>query len=204
MSKLVRALILGVTLAAMNLAGLTAVAHAKPTTTQTGRTLVSRLPNAKSGSPGATARLPRRSRPPRTPPSSGSWPESASPSPARHPPGQPPQRRPNPAGNPAGSSLPSVGSLPVWCWRAGWPCWSPDGQAAAPESGTRPDQRHGHAARWGCRVHPAAPSPCQRRIGPLACPAAAASCPCAGRAGALERITWPSTVAHDLRKRRVA
>jgi hypothetical protein len=33
---------------------------------------------------------------------------------------------------------------------------------------TRPD--HGHAARWGCRAHPAAPSPCQRRVGRLPCP----------------------------------
>jgi hypothetical protein len=60
----------------------------------------------------------------------------------------------------------------------------------------------GQAARWGCRAHPAAPSPCQRRVGRLPCPRPRR--PVRALVGTLERITWPLTVAHHLRKRRVA
>jgi hypothetical protein len=84
MSKLARTLLLGATLAAMNLAAMATVAHAQAS--NEGRTPGGHPPNAKSARPGATARSHHRSRPPRMPPSSGSWPGSATRFPTGHPP----------------------------------------------------------------------------------------------------------------------
>jgi hypothetical protein len=109
MSKLARALILATTLAAINLTGMTAVAHAQPPTS---RPPGGWPPKPRSGNRGATARPPPSTRPPRTPPSGGCRPESASPSLARHPSSRPPQRRPSRAHSPTGSWLPSVALLP--------------------------------------------------------------------------------------------
>ena len=119
MSKRTRALVLGATLAAMNLAGLTTVAHAQATTTDARR----QPANAKRRTWTSTETPSRRghrrhgqqsrnhrSRPPRTPPSSGSWPESATPSPTAHPPRCPPQCPTNRAGQP-GWLLASLGVL---------------------------------------------------------------------------------------------
>jgi hypothetical protein len=72
--------------------------------------------------------------------------------PAQTPAPAPPSR----AGSPSGSSPGWVCWLPSWRWRAGWPSWLPSGPAAGLGSGT-PD--HGPAARWGCRAHPAAHHP---------------------------------------------
>ena len=193
MSKLTRALVLGATLAAMNLAGHD---HRRPgpSHTQKPRTPGGRPANAKSARPGATARPQHRSRPPSPmPPSSGSWPESATPSPAGHPPRCPPQCPPNRAGHPAGSSLPWVSWPPPLRSPAGWPCWPPGGPAAEPGSGTRPDHDHGHAARWGCRAHrqPHRLADTVQRIpargnGTFGAPV---------RTRLLERITWPLTLS---------
>ena len=90
MSKLARALVLGAMLAAMNLAGMTAVAQAQANDEWQGRP--GRPPKAKWGSLAQASGDLISSRPPRTPPSSGSWPESASPSPAGRPPRCPPRR----------------------------------------------------------------------------------------------------------------
>ena len=102
MSRLTRTLIIGAALGAMTLAGTTAVVRAQATDQPAGKQAVLHPPNAKSASPGATARPHPRSRPPRTPPSSGYWPESTSPSPAGHPPRCRPRRLPSPVVRPAG------------------------------------------------------------------------------------------------------
>jgi hypothetical protein len=74
------------------------------------------------------------------------------------------------AGSPLAGASPRSGSWPQpWPWWAGSPYWPPPGPAADPESGRRPDHGHGHAARWGCRAHPAAPSPCRRRVAGIPC-----------------------------------
>jgi hypothetical protein len=88
----------------------------------------------------------------------------------------PPAYVPAPArpGEPSGQPTWLVVSLGAWRrhWRSSldWPCWPPGARTAGLRSGTRPNDRHGQTARWGCRAHPAAPSPCRGRIGPLACP----------------------------------
>jgi hypothetical protein len=153
MSKRTRALVLAATLAAMNLAGLTAVAHAQANDDPDGKVAGGHPPSATSARPGATARSQHQSRPLPMPPSSGNWPESASPSPTRHPPRCPPPCPTSRPGSPAGCSLPSVSWLLRLPSPVGWPCSPPSEPAAEPGSGTRPDRSHGHAARWGCRAH---------------------------------------------------
>ena len=163
MSKLTRTLIIGATLAAMHLAGMTAVAQAQandepvrqpPTERQVGESWRHR----QAASPEQTAadaalqRVQARER--------FSIPNAT--------PAQAPAPVPsNPAGSPAGSSPASVCWLPPWCWRAGWPSWLPRGPGAGLGSGTPPD--HDPATRWGCRAHPAAPPPCPRRAGRVLC-----------------------------------
>ena len=115
MSKRTHALVLVAMVAAMNLAGLTAIAQAQPPDTveqfrrgerasQQDRTPTdaverfrqSERPPSNSPPPprrwrsSVAASAPHRSRPLRTRPSSACWPESASPSPARHPTSRPP------------------------------------------------------------------------------------------------------------------
>ena len=80
--------------------------------------------------------------PPRTPPSGGSWPESASPSPTGRPPRCPPRHRlPTPADSPAGSSRSGcAGGRPSGVWWIG--C---DGrQAGKPPGSGRPRLTQGH------------------------------------------------------------
>jgi hypothetical protein len=86
MSKRARALILGATLAAMNLAGLTAVAHAQANHDPDGKDARRLATQRQAGEPRRHGQVASPSRPPRTPPCGGCWPESASPSPAGHPP----------------------------------------------------------------------------------------------------------------------
>jgi hypothetical protein len=152
------ALVLGATLAAMHLAGLTAVANAQASDpdgkdarrlaterqvagTERERPVTAQQQAAADATLQRVLARERFSIPSQTPD------QPTAPAP------------PNPADSPAGSSLPSVVLLLAWRWPAGWRCSRPDGPAAEPESGTRPDHSHGHAARWGCRAHPAAPSP---------------------------------------------
>jgi hypothetical protein len=87
MSKRARALVLGAMLAAMNLAGMTAVAQAQandePTRTQDAR----QPPTERQvGESTVTARSHHSSRPPQTPFSGGCWLGSAPPSPTGRPP----------------------------------------------------------------------------------------------------------------------
>jgi hypothetical protein len=99
MSKFTRTLITGAMVAAMHLVGMTAVAHAQATDHQAA------LRPPSEGQVGEAWRhrqAPSRHRPPRTPPSSGCWPESASPSPAGRPPRYRPRRPPSRVGSPAG------------------------------------------------------------------------------------------------------
>jgi hypothetical protein len=119
MSKRTRTLVLGAALAAMNLVGLSAVAQAQAT--NEGKDARRPPPNAKSERPGANTRSHHRSRPLRMPPSSGSWPTSATPSPAGHPPTCLPQRPPSRPGSPAGFSLRLVSWPLLLRSRAGWP-----------------------------------------------------------------------------------
>jgi hypothetical protein len=205
MSKLARTLILGATLAAMNLVGLTAVASAKPTTTQTVKTPDGHLANAKSGSPGASARSHHSSRPPPTPPSSGSWPTNASPSPAGHPPRCPTRRElTNRTDSPAGPSPRSVGWLRPWCSSLDRSCWPPDAPAAEPGSGTQPDHRLGHALD-GAALPTGSPITLagDGLVAWLAGGRGMASV-CAAPGGLLERIPSSLTLAGDLGKRRSA
>ena len=88
MSKLARVLVLGAMLAAMNLAGMTAVAKPKPTTKA--RTSGGRPPNAKWERPGASVRS-HHCRPPWMPLSGGCWPGNAPQSPTGRPPRCPPR-----------------------------------------------------------------------------------------------------------------
>ena len=88
MSKLARVLVLGAMLAAMNLAGMTAVAKPKPTTKA--RTSGGRPPKAKWERPGASVRS-HHSRPPWMPLSGGCWPGNAPQSPTGRPPRCPPR-----------------------------------------------------------------------------------------------------------------
>jgi hypothetical protein len=155
MSKRTRTLVLGAVLAAMNLAGLTAVAQAQAT--NEGKDARGRPPKARSGRPGVSVRSRHGSRPPRTPPTGGSWPESAPPSPAGHPPRCPPQRLTNPAGHPAGSWLPSLSWPLPWCSPAGWPCWPPTEPAAGLGLGTRPDQESRSRRSMGLPRPPGSP-----------------------------------------------
>src|SRR5215213_3455473 len=146
MSKLVRALVLGAMLAAMNLAGLTAVASAQSSDEPTGNQDARRPPTqAQVGEawrqPQVAPEEPTVAGDPRRPPTESQVGESW-----RHP-----TSTPVSAAEPSGLS--------------GWPCWPPDEPAAGLGLDTRPD--HGHLAghpRWGCRAHPAAPSPCRRRV----------------------------------------
>jgi hypothetical protein len=186
MSKLTRTLILGATLAAMHLVGMTPSPRPKPTTNRS----CNRPPKAKSGSPGATTkshqrvRRPptrppsghwqgsgtgftsrcslrdsrsRKSRPLRMPPSSGSWPGSATPSLARHPPRCPPPCPTTRAEHPAGSSLPSVSWLLRSRSLVGWPCWPPSEPAAEPGSDPRPDQESRSRRSMGLPRPPGSP-----------------------------------------------
>ena len=142
-------------LAAMNLAGMTAVAQAQANDQQP--TPGGRPPKARSGSPGTSVRSQPSSPPsPATPGDRPPKAKSESPG-ATRPTSQ--RRRSNRVVCPAGSWLRSGCWPPSWRWLVGWPCWLPGGPAAGLGSGTRPDHRHGHATRWGCRAHPAAPSP---------------------------------------------
>ena len=159
MSNRTRALVLAATLAAMNLAGLTAVAHAQatnegkdarwpPSEGQVGETW-RHSQAASAEQTAADAALQRQlarerfSIPNATPAQTTA------------------QRPPNPAGHPAGSSLRSLS----WPLRlrspVGWPCWPPDGPAAGPGSGTRPDQESRSRRPMGLPRPPAAPSTTQ-------------------------------------------
>jgi hypothetical protein len=173
MSKRTRALILGATLAAMNLAGLTAVAHAQATN----EAKDARQPPAER-QVGETWRHGQAASPEQAAAdaaSSGRWPGSATRFPAGHPPRCPPQCPPSRAGHPAGWSLPWVSWLLRLRSPVGWPCWPPGEPAAGLGLGPRPDQESRSRRSMGLPRPPAAPSPCRRRIGPLACPAAAVS-----------------------------
>ena len=137
MSKLTRTLILGATLAAMNLAAMTAVAQAQandqparrpPTQGQVGeswhqRQLPAEQPNIASDAL-------------RRPPTESQVGDSR-----RHQtdgPAQPVE----PGGLPSWL-MASLGCWsPSWRWRVGWPCWLPGGPGVGLGSGTRPD--HGH------------------------------------------------------------
>jgi hypothetical protein len=164
MSRLTRALVLGVALAAMNLAGATAVAQAHvnddsasdryralggwsswlPQTTRSPRRGRTR-PTPWSSS--AAASMPRRSRPPPTPPFRPGWRRSATTAPGATP-TPPPRRQPSRVGSPTGSSLRSACYPLPWRWSRGWPCWPPGAQAAGCGPARRPDQDHRCAVRW--------------------------------------------------------
>ena len=140
MSKLTRALILGATLAAMNLAGMTAVAQAQATNEAQGRPAAThRTPSRRDLAPPASSRITGADRRGRRPPA------AAGPRAPLHPqrdtrPGARPSARRTERDSPAGSSLPSVSwPLPLRS-PAGWPCWPPSEPAAELGSGTRPDR----------------------------------------------------------------
>ena len=59
--------------------------------------------------------------------------------------------------------------------------------------------------RWGCRAHPAAPSPCRRRVERIRCGwrLVTSVVPLSVEAQ-LQRITWPSTFAHHQGRQRSA
>jgi hypothetical protein len=153
MLRRTRVLVLGATLAAMNLAGLTAVAHAQANDDPDGKN-ARRLATERQAGETWRKHPPVTSQPTTMDAAVRQLLRERSSIPARHPPRRPPQRLPNPADTPAGSSLPSVGWLRYWRSSLGWPCWPPGGRAAELEWGTQPD----HTVRWGCRAHPAAPS----------------------------------------------
>jgi hypothetical protein len=149
MSKLVRALVVGAVLAAMNLAGMTVVAHANdepasthdarrpPTERQVGESYRHAQIAADQPTIVGDARRPPSER------------QVASPGATRP---APRCGLPNPAASPAGSSLRWECWPRPWRWPAGWRCRPPSGQAAGFGSGRRPDHSHGHTARWGCRA----------------------------------------------------
>ena len=142
MSKRTRALIIGATLAAMNLAGLTAVAHAQATNEakdarrppsgscrRTGPTTTTppgcRRPSSRPGCRPRTAPTPRHSRLPRCPP--------------------PRCSRPSRTGSQPGSWSRLGGWRRHWRSSLDWPCWPPGAPTAGLGSGTRPSDRHGPA-----------------------------------------------------------
>jgi hypothetical protein len=103
MSKLARTLVLAATLAAMNLAGLTAVASTESTDEPTGNQDARRPPpRPRSGRPGATRRSPLRS-PPSLATPAGPRPRAKWESPGATRPA-PRCDRPSRAARPAGSS----------------------------------------------------------------------------------------------------
>ena len=154
MSKRARALILGATLAAMNLAGLTTVAHAQ----------ANHDPNGKDARRLATERQAgetRRERPGH---------RTAAGRCGRHPPaGAGPgallrsQRDTRPADRPGAARIQRTAQLapriPRWvgCWpsaggRAGR-ARRQTGRPQSPDPARGLTRSHGHAARWGCRAH---------------------------------------------------
>ena len=145
MSKLARTLVLGVTLAAMNLAGLTAVASAQTTDEPTSNRDARRPPpRVRSGRPGASKAHTGSPLSPAAPggrPPRAKWkrPGATQPAPRRD--------RPNRAGRPAGSSYHSASWLLCWSCCQGWPCWPPGELAAELAAGLslsiQPE--HGHS-----------------------------------------------------------
>jgi hypothetical protein len=154
-AALTRALIIGAMLAAMHLAGMTAVAHAQATDQQ-----ATRRPPAErqvgeswrhrqaasqdqSAADATLKRVQARER--------FSIPNAT---PAKVPAPVPPSRAGSLAGLPPGW----VGWLPHWRWRAGWPCWLPCGPAAESGPGRPPDDpairsESDGAAGWARQPH---------------------------------------------------
>ena len=156
MSRLTRALILGATLAAMHLAGLTAVAHAQATRPGRQGRPTAGHPTPSRGdwrrAPGHRTAAGRRGcRPP----------AGAGPRALLHPqPDTRPADRPS-AAQPSGQPnwlLASLGGFAVGLALAGGLA-DAGRQTGRPQStGRARGLTYGHAARWGCRAHPAAPS----------------------------------------------
>jgi hypothetical protein len=212
MSKLGRVLILGATLAAMNLAGLTAIAQANDQPAEADAVEQFRRGERASQEQPTTGkaveefRRGERASQEQTAADAALQRQLAR---ERHSiPSATPAQVPAPVPDePSGTSgwllsLPSASWLLLLRSPAGWPCWPPSG-AAELGSGTQPDQRHGHAARWGCRAHRQPHRLAGDRL--LAYLAVATTLVRALiRAGLQEHITSPSTVGNDLQKRRVA
>jgi hypothetical protein len=208
MSKLARALVLGPMLAAMNLAGMTAVAQARPTTKA--RTPGGRPPNAKWGSPGAIATSHQGVSRPRTRPPSGRlqgsgtgitsrrWlRESRQPSclvaASRRAGADHLGRRPPSAAGPRALLHPQRDTRPAARPSADQIQWT---ARVAPRFTWRPGRRPGAGGRAGRARRqtgrPQSPSrarglttvtvrpPCRRWVVGIPCPQATASRPCAG------------------------
>jgi hypothetical protein len=170
MSKLARVLVLGAMVAAMNLAGMTTVAHAYPLDPAADHAVAAqqqstdavelfrrgeRASQEQTTADATVRRLLARE-------------QSSIPSgtPAQVPvPVQPPE----PTGSPTGWSLRSVCWPRGWRWSPGWSCWPPGARAAGCGPGRPPDTSPRTPTRWGCRAHPAAPSPCRRRVDRICC-----------------------------------
>jgi hypothetical protein len=143
MSSRARALIVGATLAAMTLAGMTAVAHAQATDEPTSKQAARRPPT--QGQVGEAWHQPQE--PADVPAVAGETRRSPTESQVgeswRYQTSVP--GRPAESGGQLGWRIASLGSWPQpWPWWADSPSSPPPGPAADPKSGRRPD--HGHAA----------------------------------------------------------
>ena len=154
MSKRPRALILAAMVAAMNLAAMTAVAQAQANDQPS--------PAAAHPRPGWGVLAPASGH------SRAAQHRQRRPATAHRTPSRrvlaPPDRRPSAAGRTGWSAELGHGFARAagrragdgwWAGRAGYQAGRPQGSGRA-RGLTR---NHGHAARWGCRAHPAAPSP---------------------------------------------
>ena len=136
MSKLTRALILAAMLAAMNLAGLTAVAQAQandetPPASRRGENLRTRArPGGRPPAAGSESLTPPQ-RIAGADPADAALQPAAGPERLSVPNGTPaqvpaPVPPPNRTDSPAGSSLRSVDLRRPWRSSLGWPCWPPE------------------------------------------------------------------------------
>jgi hypothetical protein len=157
MSKLARAVALVAMLVAMNLAGMTTIAHAQvnqdridrhralgrlelsvagdhdPRRPPLERQVTSMSRRQPSGAADATLR--------------GCWPASGSPPPTGRPPRPSRPARcglPRPAGRPAGSPLPWLRWPQRWHWSPGSPCWPPDAPLAPTAASRQLDHQASH------------------------------------------------------------